>query len=110
MSRLKWFSFQVVDEGEEKYIHLTDPELRKVIGEQIVELLKQKKAQCFPLDSLMLTFTLHYGFMIPLHDLKVATMEELMAKLKHVLKVYYFMHSEWQFCHAKCKKSLGHLQ
>ena len=80
-------SFQVVDEGEEKYIHLTDPELRKVIGEQIVELLKQKKAQCFPLDSLMLTFTLHYGFMIPLHDLKVATMEELMTKLKHVLKV-----------------------
>ena len=78
----------MVDEEDEKFIQLTDPELRKVVGEQIVDLLKQKKVQCFPLDSLMLTFTLHYGFMIPLHDLKVATMEELMTKLKHVLKVH----------------------
>ena len=77
----------MVDEGDDKYIMLTDPELRKVIGEHIVDLLKQKKVQCFPLDSLMLTFTLHYGFMIPLHDVKVTTMEELMTKLKHVLKV-----------------------
>ena len=90
----------MVDEGEEKYIHLTDPELRKVIGEQIVEFLKQKKAQCFPLDSLMLTFTLHYGFMIPLHDLKVATMEELMTKLKHVLKVNFSKKLNFWYIHG----------
>ncbi|XP_060583297.1 meiosis regulator and mRNA stability factor 1-like isoform X2 [Ruditapes philippinarum] len=78
---------ELLDEGEEKIIRLTEPELRKVIGDHIVSLLKQKKVQCYPLDNIMVAFTQHYGYTIPMEDLHVYSMEQLMAKLKHVLKV-----------------------
>jgi hypothetical protein len=83
------FVVQLLDEGEEKVIRLTEPELRKVIGDHLVSLLKQKKVQCYPLDNIMVAFTQHYGYTIPMEDLHVYSMEQLMAKLKHVLKVYH---------------------
>ncbi|XP_053388921.1 meiosis regulator and mRNA stability factor 1-like [Mercenaria mercenaria] len=78
---------ELLDEGEEKVIRLTEQELRKVVGDHIVDLLKQKKVQCYPLDNLMIAFTQHYGYTIPMEDLHVYSMEQLMTKLKHVLKV-----------------------
>ena len=60
-----------------------------MVGEQIVSMLRQKKVECFPLDKLQVTFTHHYGYQIPLKDFSVFTVEELMAKLKHVLKVKF---------------------
>lgn len=80
---------QLLDECEEKVIRLTEPELRKVVGDKIVGLLKQKKVQCYPLDNLMVAFSQHYGYTILMQDLHVHTMEQLMAKLKHVLKVCF---------------------
>lgn len=68
-------------------IHLTEPELRKILAEQIVGLLKVQKNECVPLHHLMSAFTCHYGFNIPLHDFGVDSEEELLNKLKHVVKV-----------------------
>lgn len=81
------YLFQIIDEGEEKIIHLTESELRKVVGDQIVSLLKLWKVHCYPLDQLMTGYMQHYGYYVPLHDLHVHTPQQLMAKLKHVLKV-----------------------
>ena len=82
-----YFPFQLVEDGEEKIIHLTESELRKVVGDQIVSLLKLWKVQCYPLDQLMTDYMQHYKYYVPLHDLRVHTPQQLMAKLKHVLKV-----------------------
>lgn len=79
--------FQIEEEGEERLIHLTEPELRKILAEQIVGLLKVQKNECVPLHHLMSAFTCHYGFNIPLHDFGVDSEEELLNKLKHVVKV-----------------------
>lgn len=81
------FLFQIEEEGEERLIHLTEPELRKILAEQIVGLLKVQKNECVPLHHLMSAFTCHYGFNIPLHDFGVDSEEELLNKLKHVVKV-----------------------
>lgn len=68
-------------------MRLTESELRKVVGDQIVSLLKTWKVQCYPLDQLMTGYSQHYGYYVPLHDLRVHTPQQLMTKLKHVLKV-----------------------
>ena len=68
-------------------IHLTESELRKVMSDQIVELLKIQKNNCMALHHLMSAFTCHFGFNIPLYDFHVDSEEELMKKLKHVVRV-----------------------
>ncbi|XP_033736360.1 meiosis regulator and mRNA stability factor 1-like isoform X2 [Pecten maximus] len=78
---------EMEEDGEERLIHLTEPELRKILAEQIVSLLKYQKSQCLPLHHLMSTFTCHYGFNIPLYDFNVESEEDLMKKLRHVVKV-----------------------
>lgn len=78
---------QIEEEGEERLIHLTEPELRKILAEQIVGLLKVQTNECVPLHHLMSAFTCHFGFNIPLHDFGVDCEEELLSKLKHVVKV-----------------------
>nr|XP_022317028.1 meiosis regulator and mRNA stability factor 1-like [Crassostrea virginica] len=77
----------IEEEGEERLIHLTEPELRKILAEQIVGLLKVQTNECVPLHHLMSAFTCHFGFNIPLHDFGVDCEEELLSKLKHVVKV-----------------------
>ncbi|XP_060076534.1 meiosis regulator and mRNA stability factor 1-like [Ylistrum balloti] len=78
---------EMEEDGEERMIHLTEPELRKILAEQVVTLLRYQKSQCLPLHHLMSTFTCHYGFNIPLYDFNVESEEELMKKLRHVVKV-----------------------
>ncbi|XP_069125542.1 meiosis regulator and mRNA stability factor 1-like [Argopecten irradians] len=78
---------EMEEDGEERMIHLTEPELRKILAEQMVGLLKYQKSQCLPLHHLMSTFTCHYGFNIPLYDFNVDSEEDLMKKLRHVVKV-----------------------
>ncbi|XP_052266236.1 meiosis regulator and mRNA stability factor 1-like isoform X2 [Dreissena polymorpha] len=75
------------DEGEEKIIKLTESKLRKVVGDQIISLLKHRKVQCYPLDQLMPAYTQFYGYAIPLGDLRVHNPQQLMSKLKHVVKL-----------------------
>ncbi|OWF50825.1 meiosis arrest female protein 1 homolog isoform X2 [Mizuhopecten yessoensis] len=78
---------EMEEDSEERMIHLTEPELRKILAEQVVSLLKYQKSECLPLHHLMSTFTCHYGFNIPLYDFNVETEEDLMKKLRHVVKV-----------------------
>ncbi|KAK3091075.1 hypothetical protein FSP39_016962 [Pinctada imbricata] len=78
---------EIEEESEERLIHLTEPELRKVLAEQLVTLLNVQKNQCIPLHHLMSAFTCHFGFNIPLYDFNVDSEEELLTKLKHVVKV-----------------------
>ncbi|XP_048760043.2 meiosis regulator and mRNA stability factor 1-like isoform X2 [Ostrea edulis] len=77
----------IEEEGEERLIHLTEPELRKILAEQIVGLIKMQKNECVALHHLMSAFTCHYGFNIPLQDFGVGCEEELLNRLKHVVKV-----------------------
>ncbi|XP_061175452.1 meiosis regulator and mRNA stability factor 1-like isoform X2 [Saccostrea echinata] len=78
---------EIEEEGEERLIYLTEPELRKILAEQIIGLLKAQKNECVALHHLMSAFTCHYGFNIPLHDFGVDCEEDLLNKLKHVVKV-----------------------
>ncbi|KAL3876190.1 hypothetical protein ACJMK2_034060, partial [Sinanodonta woodiana] len=75
------------EEGEEKILHLTETELRKVMAEQIAAIIKQKNVNYLPLEDISLNFTLQYGYCLPLKDLNVKSVEELLSKLKHLLKV-----------------------
>ncbi|CAC5393561.1 LKAP [Mytilus coruscus] len=77
----------IEEDGEERLIHLTESELRKVLADQIVELLKAQKNHCLALHHLMSAFTCHFGFNIPLHDFYVNSEEELVQKLKHVVRI-----------------------
>lgn len=78
-------------------IHLTEPELRKILAEQIVGLLKVQTNECVPLHHLMSAFTCHFGFNIPLHDFGVDCEEELLSKLKHVVKVSQLLQEIWSY-------------
>ncbi|KAL5019265.1 hypothetical protein ScPMuIL_004987 [Solemya velum] len=78
---------EIEEDGEERLIHLTEPELRKVIGEQISNLLKQQRFMRLSVEDLMSTFTRNYGFSIQLHEFSVGSIEELLGKLQHVIRV-----------------------
>lgn len=82
-----YIALQIEEEGEERLIHLTEPELRKILADQIVGLLKLQRNHWLPLHHLMSAFTCHYGFNIPLYDFNVDSEEELINKMKHVIKV-----------------------
>ncbi|KAK3579545.1 hypothetical protein CHS0354_028381 [Potamilus streckersoni] len=75
------------EEGEEKILHLTETELRKVVAEQIAAIIKHKNVNCLPLEDISLNFTLQYGYCLPLNDLHVKSVEELLSKLKHLLRI-----------------------
>ncbi|XP_052765793.1 meiosis regulator and mRNA stability factor 1-like isoform X2 [Mya arenaria] len=75
------------EEVEERMIRLTESELRKVVGDQVVAMLKEQRVHCCPLDQLTTNYQQMYGFPLPLADLHVETPQQLATKLKHVVKL-----------------------
>ncbi|KAK6187453.1 hypothetical protein SNE40_005480 [Patella caerulea] len=78
---------EMEDEGEERILRLTLPEMRKVLSEQVTELLKTRPGQCIPLVELIPEFLNMFGFTPRYEDFHVECLKSLLSKLRHIIKV-----------------------
>ncbi|XP_064600287.1 meiosis regulator and mRNA stability factor 1-like isoform X2 [Liolophura sinensis] len=78
---------ELEDEGEERFVRLTEPELKKVLSEQVVKLLGLQYNGQLSLDNFYRVFTCHFGFTLRLRDFKASSIKELLAQLKHVVRI-----------------------
>ena len=81
---------QVLDDEEERMIKLTAPEMRMVLAEQMMGLLRESPSLSLPLDQVLLAFQRQYGFPLRLSDFGVHDVKSLLGKIKHCVSVSSF--------------------
>ncbi|KAK7501530.1 hypothetical protein BaRGS_00007334 [Batillaria attramentaria] len=78
---------EILEDQEERMLKLTAPEMRAVLSEQIVGLVREYPGQCLPVSQLMLAFQRQYGFPLCLVDYGVNSVIALLGKIKHCVSV-----------------------
>ena len=78
---------QLVDDGDEKLITLTEPELIKVLADQVMALLNSFPDKSIPATELLTQFMKFHGHSLQLQDFGVHNVIALMKKVKHVARV-----------------------
>ncbi|KAL8579349.1 hypothetical protein ACOMHN_026714 [Nucella lapillus] len=78
---------EILDDEEERMIKLTAPEMRRVLAEQMVGLLRESPGMVLPLNEVLLAFQRHYGFPLRLSDFGVHDVKNLLGKIKHCICV-----------------------
>nr|KAG5709829.1 hypothetical protein BaRGS_032653 [Batillaria attramentaria] len=78
---------EILEDQEERMLKLTAPEMRAVLSEQIVGLVREYPGQCLPVSQLMLAFQRQYGFPLCLVDYGVNSVIALLGKIKHCVSL-----------------------
>lgn len=78
---------QLEEEGDERLLRLTQPEMRKVLSEQITNLLKIQPGHGMVKDELLPAFTRQFSFNLHLQDFQVVSLDALLARLRHIISV-----------------------
>lgn len=68
-------------------LKLTAPEMRAVLAEQMMGLLREQTDYKLAVDQLLLAFQRQYGFPLRLADYGVGTVPALLGKIKHCVSV-----------------------
>jgi hypothetical protein len=74
---------QILDDEEERMIKLTAAEMRLVLAEQVVGLLRESPGLALPVDQVLLAFQRQYGFPLRLSDFGARDVRHLLDKIKH---------------------------
>ncbi|XP_063051996.1 meiosis regulator and mRNA stability factor 1 isoform X2 [Engraulis encrasicolus] len=77
----------VLECGEEKVLCLTEVERVKALAAQLVKLLRAQKEGRLPAQELLAEYSKSFGYSLRLHDYDTNSLPELLAKLRHVVKV-----------------------
>lgn len=86
VSDLFFVSLQIEEEGEERLLHLTAHELRKVLCEQLCTLFKSVGGS-MPLAKVEVEYARHFGFGLKMEDFHVGSARQLLLNLKTHFKV-----------------------
>ncbi|XP_025094974.1 meiosis regulator and mRNA stability factor 1-like isoform X2 [Pomacea canaliculata] len=78
---------EIVEEQEERMLKLTAPEMRAVLAEQMMGLLREQTDYKLAVDQLLLAFQRQYGFPLRLADYGVGTVPALLGKIKHCVSI-----------------------
>ncbi|XP_005112252.1 meiosis regulator and mRNA stability factor 1 [Aplysia californica] len=76
---------EIEEEGEERLIQLSGPELRKVVCEQLSSLIRPVGS--IPINRLLTEFANHFGFCLKLEDFEVESPRALISKLRNNFKI-----------------------
>ncbi|XP_059145129.1 meiosis regulator and mRNA stability factor 1-like isoform X3 [Physella acuta] len=76
---------ELEEEGEEKLIHLSPAELRKVLCEQLTTLIRPSGA--IPVNRILTEYANHFGFCLKLDDFRADSTRALLLKLKTHIKI-----------------------
>lgn len=76
---------EIEEEGEERLIHLSPAELRKVLCEQLTALIRPCGA--IPINRILTEYASHFGFCLKLDDFRVDSVKSLLLKLKSHIKI-----------------------
>ncbi|CAL1526310.1 unnamed protein product [Lymnaea stagnalis] len=76
---------EIEEEGEERLIHLSPAELRKVLCEQLTALIRPSGA--IPINRILTEYASHFGFCLKLDDFRVDSVKSLLLKLKSHIKI-----------------------
>jgi hypothetical protein len=80
-------ALQIEDDGDEKILCLTEPELIKVLADQVMSLLESCPESKIPATEFLTAFMRFHGHSLQLQDFGVQNVIALMKKIKHVAKV-----------------------
>lgn len=82
-------TLQVFDDEEdgEKLLQLVERERMKVLGDQIGAVVKGSPRQVIKISALAQVFTKYYGYSLRPSHYETSTLEELVAKLRHHVKL-----------------------
>ncbi|XP_064638971.1 meiosis regulator and mRNA stability factor 1-like isoform X2 [Lineus longissimus] len=80
----------IEDDGDEKILCLTEPELIKVLADQVMSLLESCPEAKLPATEFLTAFMRFHGHSLQLQDFGVHNVIALMKKIKHVAKVEGF--------------------
>ncbi|XP_074649395.1 meiosis regulator and mRNA stability factor 1-like isoform X2 [Tubulanus polymorphus] len=78
---------QIVDDGDEKVLCLTEPELIKVLADQVMSLLNSFPMKSLPAREFLTAFMRFHGHSLQLQDFSVHNVLALMKKISHIVKV-----------------------
>ncbi|XP_071106106.1 meiosis regulator and mRNA stability factor 1-like [Haliotis cracherodii] len=86
---------ELEEEGDERLLRLTQPEMRKVLSEQITNLLKIQPGHGMVKDELLPAFTRQFSFNLHLQDFQVVSLDALLARLRHIISIETYNNVEY---------------